>query len=195
MKNEKSAKNNKNSKGDSSIDQGMYLKFGVMIATSTIIMYLLMFLNTYQLSHVRWSETRFYMTLIMGSMMSVVMLLFMLRMYKNKMMNMAIVFGSLALLLFSTFLVRSQATVGETSWLSGMIPHHSIAILTSEKANIEDARVCRLAKSIIEAQKREISEMEWLIEDIKLNGVAKSTEEANSRPMPEYIYDAIRECE
>jgi uncharacterized protein (DUF305 family) len=47
-----------------------------------------------------------------------------------------------------------------------MIPHHSIAILTSERAKITDPRVRKLADDIIEAQRREIGEMEVLLRDI-----------------------------
>ena len=47
-----------------------------------------------------------------------------------------------------------------------MIPHHSIAILTSERANISDPRVRKLADDIIKAQKKEIQEMKALIEDL-----------------------------
>jgi uncharacterized protein (DUF305 family) len=47
------------------------------------------------------------------------------------------------------------------------IPHHSIAILTSERADIEDPRVRELADSIIEAQRSEIEEMKAYIEDLE----------------------------
>ena len=70
--------------------------------------------------------------------------------------------------------------------MEGMIPHHSIAILTSERAQIEDPRVRELADEIIEAQRKEIKEMEWLIEDIKANGVAQTQAEAEARPVPEF---------
>ncbi|WP_367183435.1 DUF305 domain-containing protein [Sporosarcina sp.] len=51
--------------------------------------------------------------------------------------------------------------------MKAMIPHHSIAILTSERANITDPRVRDLADGIIEAQKREIKEMKQLIKDLE----------------------------
>jgi hypothetical protein len=52
-----------------------------------------------------------------------------------------------------------------------MIPHHSIAILTSERSGIEDPRVRKLADEIIEAQRREIAEMKYLIRAIEREGV------------------------
>lgn len=144
-----------------------YLKFGLMILTSTFLMYWLMYLNTYELSHVFFSQTRLFMTLIMGSTMAVVMLLFMWKMYEDKKKNYMILGGSALLFALALFLVRSQTTVDDVSWMRAMIPHHSIAILTSERANISDERVQELANDIIEAQKREIKEMEALIEDLK----------------------------
>lgn len=148
----------------------MYLRFGAMIATSMVVMYGVMYLNTFELAHVRWSETRLFMTLLMGSTMAIIMLGFMLGMYKNRRANLAIVAVSLIIFGLGTWLVRSQTTVEESSYMSAMIPHHSIAILTSERSQIDDVRICELAVEIIEAQRREIAEMEWLIEDIDENG-------------------------
>ncbi len=178
-----------------SAEQKQYLRFGAMISSSMVLMYIVMYVNTYQMSHVEWSETRFFMTLLMGATMAVVMLAFMIGMYKNTKINVGIVLGSIVLFGLATFLVRSQTTVDDQSWMRGMIPHHSIAILTSENAEIEDVRVCNLAKDIIEAQKKEIDEMQWLVNDINQNGPATTQEEASSRPVPEYVGDAIRSCD
>ena len=166
--------------------RGSYSRFVAMIATSMAAMFLLMYVNTYQLDHVMWSETRFYMTLVMGAAMAGIMLSFMTGMYRDRKVNLAIFVGSLAVLVASVALVRSQATVDDVSYMSAMIPHHSIAILTSERAGIEDQRVRELADSIIEAQRREIKEMNWLISDIKANGVAATPSEAQSRPVPDF---------
>jgi|TARA_R110000796_G_scaffold251135_1_gene381847 membrane-associated HD superfamily phosphohydrolase len=163
-----------------------YWRFGAMIATSMLVMFGLMYLNTYEWSHARWSETRFYMTFIMGAAMAVIMLSFMLGMYKNTKTNIAIFAGSAVVFVLALFLVRSQTTVQDKAWMSAMIPHHSIAILTSERAEIEDVRVRELADEIIKAQRREIKEMNWLIEDIQQNGPATTEAEANARPVPEF---------
>ncbi|WJG10285.1 DUF305 domain-containing protein [Aliiglaciecola sp. LCG003] len=163
-----------------------YLKFLFMIATSTLVMFALMYLNTYQLSHVFYSETRTYMALYMGAAMAVVMLLFMLNMYKDKLKNGLILGLSITVFAISLFLVRSQITVDDQSWMSAMIPHHSIAILTSERATIQDKRVQALANNIIEAQRREIKEMQWLLNDIEVNGIAETEQQAQSRPVPSF---------
>ena len=167
--------------------QGSYAKFFAMIGTSIVVMFFLMYLHSYQiLDHSWFSETRAYMALIMGAAMMVVMLAYMLNMYKNKKANIAIFLSAIILFGSSLWLVRSQITVNDVDWMKGMIPHHSIAILTSERAQIDDVRVQELATEIIEAQRREISEMEWLIADIRENGVVATTEEAEARPLPEF---------
>lgn len=143
-----------------------YLKFGAMIATSTVVMFGLMYLNTYAFDHIFFSETRAYMALVMGATMAVIMLLFMLGMYENKKLNIGILVGSVVVFAGSLWLVRSQATVDDVSYMRAMIPHHSIAILTSRRAHISDPRVRELADGIIEAQVKEIGEMKALIEDL-----------------------------
>ncbi len=144
-----------------------YARFGAMIATSTIVMFGLMYLNTYALDHVWFSQTRAWMAVVMGATMAVIMLGFMLGMYRDKRVNLAIFIGSILAFAVALFLVRSQETVGDVSYMKAMIPHHSIAIMTSERAHIRDPRVRKLADGIIEAQVREIAEMERLIADLE----------------------------
>ena len=147
-----------------------YRRFFAMIATSTVIMYGLMYLNTYAVDHIWFSQTRAWMALLMGAVMAVIMLGFMWKMYDRKQVNMAIVGISVAVFAGSLWLVRSQETVGDISYMEAMIPHHSIAIMTSRRAHISDPRVRNLANDIIDAQVKEIGEMEKLIADIKANG-------------------------
>ncbi|HEU4319176.1 MAG TPA: DUF305 domain-containing protein [Acidimicrobiia bacterium] len=181
-------------RGHAGEEGGTYLRFGAMIATSMVVMYGVMYLNTFEVAHVRWSETRMFMTLLMGSTMAIIMLGFMLGMYKNRRANLAIVAVSLIIFGLGTWLVRSQTTVEESSYMSAMIPHHSIAILTSERSQIDDVRVCELAVEIVKAQRREIAEMEWLIEDIDENGAAASAEQAEQRPVPTFEGSSSRTC-
>ena len=144
-----------------------YAKFVAMIVTLTVVVLILKYLNTYVLDHVFFSETRTYMALAMGATMAVIMLLFMLNTYENWKMNKAILVASVIVFAGSLWLVRSQETVEDVSWMKAMIPHHSIAILTSERAHISDPRVRKLADSIIEAQRKEIEEMKFLIKDLE----------------------------
>ena len=147
-----------------------YGRFFAMIATSTVVMFGLMYLNTYLWTHVFWSETRAYMALLMGATMAIIMLGFMLSMYSSKMANATIFIGAAVVFAASLWLVRSQVTVGDTSYMRAMIPHHSIAIMTSSRADISDPRVRKLADEIIYAQDKEIAEMRYLVNDIDANG-------------------------
>ncbi|WP_281982846.1 DUF305 domain-containing protein [Thalassorhabdomicrobium marinisediminis] len=149
-----------------------YGRFFAMVGTSTALMFVLMYLNTYAIEHVFWSETRFYMTFVMGATMAVVMLLFMWSMYKNKTVNAVIIAASVVVFGGALWLVRSQATIADEAWMSAMIPHHSIAIMTSKRAETSDPRVHKLAQEIIDAQNREISEMRFLLNDIEARGEA-----------------------
>ena len=141
----------------------------LMIGTSAVLMFCLTYLNTYEINHVWFSWTRVFMAMIMAGSMALVMLFFMRHMYKDKRANSLVVAASLGLIGLGLGLVRSQATVRDVAWMKAMIPHHSIAILTSERAQISDLRVRKLADGIIATQKREIGEMEGLIRDLQGN--------------------------
>lgn len=140
-----------------------YARFGAMIATSTVVMFGLMYLNTYALEHIAYSQTRTWMALLMGAAMAIVMLGFMWSMYANRRANVAILVASAVVFAGALWLVRSQETVDDVAYMKAMIPHHSIAIMTSERAHIRDPQVRLLADRIIEAQVREIDEMKGLI--------------------------------
>jgi hypothetical protein len=143
------------------------LRFVAMIGTSTAVMYGLSYLNSYQVDHVYFSETRLYMSLLMGASMAAIMLSFMLHMHPSRRANLTIYLVSAVVFVASLWLVRSQATVGQVSYMKAMIPHHSIAILTSERAHITDPRVRDLADRIIEAQVAEIAEMKAYIAELE----------------------------
>jgi len=146
-----------------------YARFGAMVLTSTIVMFGLMYLNTYQLDHIFYSQTRTWMAILMGAVMAFIMLLFMWGMYKNRRANIAILVAAAVVFAGSLWLVRSQETVSDIDYMRAMIPHHSIAVLTSTQAHIRDPRVRELADQIIEAQVQEIAEMKRLIADLEGN--------------------------
>jgi uncharacterized protein (DUF305 family) len=154
-----------------------YSRFGAMIASSTAVMFGLMYLNTYALDHLWFSQTRAWMAVMMGAAMAIVMLVFMMGMYQNKRANLAILIGSVSVFAIALWLVRSQYSVNDVSYMKAMIPHHSIAIMTSRRAHIRDPRVRQLADSIIEAQVREIGEMEKLIGDLERNPTTHSADD------------------
>ncbi|WP_162417948.1 DUF305 domain-containing protein [Cyclobacterium roseum] len=146
-----------------------YTTFILMLACSAISMYITMYFNTYELSHVFFSWTRMYMTLIGIGGMAIIMFLFMRKMYANQKKNMAIILGSILLMASATFLVRQQIPITDVKWMRAMIPHHSIAILTSKQADLQDPEVKKLADEIIKAQEREIAEMKAMIRRLENN--------------------------
>lgn len=184
-------------KGADAADQrsGMsYWRLGGMIATSVVVMYLGMYIDTYALSHITWSESRMYMAITMGGLMVVIMLAWMLKMYTDRTVNVAIFVAATVVTITSITLDRSQATIDDESFMSAMIPHHSMAILRAESAGISDVRVCQLTVAISEAQRREIAEMQWLLADIRGSGPAETVEEARARPVPAFPATAERSC-
>ena len=145
-----------------------YRKFFLMLGLSFVAMYVTMYLNTYAMDHVYFSMTRFYMVCLGISVMGVIMLLVMKAMYTNKKKNTGILIGCVLLFSVALTLVRVQAPiVGDVLYMKGMIPHHSIAILTSERAAIKDPEVRKLADGIIAAQKKEIEQMKNMIKRLE----------------------------
>lgn len=146
-----------------------YTIFISMLLASGIAMYITMYLNTYEWSHAYFSWTRMYMTLMGLSTMAIIMFLFMRKMYKDKAKNIGIILGSIAIFFTSLFLVRQQKPIEDIRWMKAMIPHHSIAILTSGRAELSDPEVKKLAEDIIKAQRKEIEEMKAMIQRLEQN--------------------------
>ncbi|MCO5733407.1 DUF305 domain-containing protein [Rhizobium sp. SSA_523] len=146
-----------------------YTRYAAMVAASSGTMLGLMYLNTYSFQHITFTQTRIWMALLMGATMTFLMLIFMWHMYKSKIANFAII--ATALMAYSTFswLVRSQATVSDADYMKAMIPHHSIAVLTSTGADSKDPRVRDLANRIIQAQVEEFAETKRLINSLEEN--------------------------
>ena len=147
----------------------MYKKFFLMLAASFITMYAVMYLHTYEIGHVFFSTTRFYMTILMICPMALIMMGFMRHMYQDKKINLIIMIGTIAVFAASFVMMRSQTFVDDKGYLRGMIPHHSIAILTSKRANITDPEVRRMADEIIKAQEKEITQMKAIINRMENN--------------------------
>lgn len=144
-----------------------YTKFLLMLLFSAISMYITMYFNTYEIDHVYFSWTRMYMTMIGVGGMAIIMFLMMQSMYKDKTKNIMILTGSVLIMGIATFLVRQQIPIDDVKWMKAMIPHHSIAILTSSKADIQDPEVKELANGIIETQRKEIAEMKRMIKRLE----------------------------
>ncbi|TXE13513.1 DUF305 domain-containing protein [Algoriphagus aquimarinus] len=144
-----------------------YLKFAAMMAVSFVIMYAVMFLNADVFEHVMLSTTRTYMTILMIAPMAISMMLFMWGMYENKKVNYAILVSSLIIFFGTLTMLRNQTLIADVQWMKAMIPHHSSAIMVSQKAHLQDPEAQKLAQDIIEAQKREIAQMQAMIQRLE----------------------------
>ncbi|SDH82436.1 protein of unknown function [Chryseobacterium taeanense] len=136
-----------------------YKKFSLTILLSSIIMYVIMFLNMDKIEDYYTSITRIYMTLLMVAPMAIIMILMMRKMYTNKRINTGIITVATFVFIIALIGLRSQTPVGDVQYLRAMIPHHSSAIMTSKNASIKDPEVRQLADSIIKSQEREIRQM------------------------------------
>lgn len=145
-------------------------RFGAMIATSTFIMFFLMYQLIYSLDHAMFSINNIIASLAMGCVMAIVMLFFMWPMYKGVRTKIAVLVLASLFSVILLFTNRSQSLIGDVDFMKSMIPHHSIAITNAREASISDPRVRELADQIIESQVREIAEMKILLHDIAQNG-------------------------
>lgn len=145
-------------------------RFAAMIATSTFVMFFLMYQLVYEADHLMFSVNRLVASLVMGSVMTAVMLSFMWSMYEGQGLKITILAGAAVLGIALLFVNRSQSLINDTRFMKAMIPHHSIAINNARKADIRDPRVRALADEIIASQVREIRTMKLLIDDIERNG-------------------------
>ncbi|WP_254448891.1 DUF305 domain-containing protein [Spirosoma rhododendri] len=143
--------------------KGNYTRFFLMLGVSFVVMHLTMYLNTEQADHLYLSVNRLYMTTLMISSMSLIMLGFMRSMYRNVRLNQLIVTGSVGLFVAALVGVRNQTFIDDKLFMHSMIPHHSIAILVSKRANLKDPEVKQLAQNIIDAQEREIAQMKRIL--------------------------------
>ena len=153
-------------------------RFAAMIATSTLIMFFLMYQLVYELDHALFSMNRLVASLVMGAVMTVVMLGFMWPMYRPSGVKVAVLAAGVVSAGVLLHVNRSQALIGDVAFTQSMIPHHSIAINNARKAEISDPRVRELADGIIRSQVFEIEEMKLLLQEIDEHG------ERGADPLP-----------
>ncbi|SFB09430.1 DUF305 domain-containing protein [Algoriphagus aquimarinus] len=144
-----------------------YVKFAAMMAVSFVIMYAVMFLNADLFEHVMLSTTRTYMTILMIAPMAISMMLFMWGMYENKKANYMILASAVIIFIGTLTMLRNQTMIADVQWMKAMIPHHSSAIMVSQKAHLQDPEAQKLAQDIIEAQKKEIAQMNEMIKRLE----------------------------
>ncbi|MGZ8534022.1 MAG: DUF305 domain-containing protein [Flavitalea sp.] len=111
--------------------------------------------------------TRTYIALLMVAPMSVVMMTMMDKMYPDKKINTGIIIGGIVLFAAILAALRTQTPIGDVQYMKAMIPHYSSAFVVSKKADIKDPEVKKLSEQIIQAQEKEIAEMEALLNRLK----------------------------
>jgi hypothetical protein len=104
---------------------------------------------------------------MMTAAMGVLMILLMPMMYPNTRKNAIWIISSIAVFSLTFVGVHRQFGISDVQYMKGMIPHHSIAIMTSKHAHITDPRVRKLADDIIKTQEKEIAEMKHLIDSLQ----------------------------
>lgn len=168
-------------------------RFAAAIATSTVVMFFLMYQLIYSLDHATFSINRLVASLVMACVMSVIMAGFMWSMLEGKRVKIAVLVVAVIAGAALLFINRNQVLIDDVGFMRSMIPHHSIAINNARNASISDPRVRELADQIIESQVIEIAQMQALIDDIERSG-ERGTDELPPRSA-ELTPDMVPEIE
>lgn len=144
-----------------------YMHLAVMAMLSFIAMYVLMYAMVNAFGNVYASFNQFYMAGLMAAPMVIIELVVMRMMYPRKGLNLAIILGSILLLVLFWFAIRQQTAIGDEQFLRSMIPHHAGAILMCEQASIDDPEIRQLCEGIVEGQQKEIDQMKAKLESLQ----------------------------
>ncbi|WP_240685026.1 DUF305 domain-containing protein [Arthrobacter nitrophenolicus] len=142
----------------------MYLKFSLILLVSLAVMWVLSMSMIRSIDHFYFNLSNFWMALLMVSAMGIVMTIGMWSMFKNRTANIAMLAGFAVLFAAVFALGRTETFVGNDQFLKSMIPHHSRAVLVCQESTITDPEIVELCESIVEAQQREISQMEAILD-------------------------------
>ncbi len=144
--------------------QGHYGRLMIELAIDFVIMYLVMYTMIRSLDHFYLNINNVWMTLMMVTPMALVMLAAMRSMFPSRSRNLLVIAGALVVFGVSFYGMRTQAAVGDEQFLKSMIPHHSGAILMCQEASITDPEIDALCLEIVAAQRREIAQMQAILE-------------------------------
>jgi len=140
------------------------MTMALMFVGSFIIQYLLMSLiMVNNIGDFTNSLGKFYMSIIMGLYMVVLEVMMHDHQYDVVSTKYYVILGFL--LVVSIVLYRTQQFVTDKQYIEGMIEHHSMAILTSNKIleKTDNYNVAKLAKEILQKQQDEIIVMKDLL--------------------------------
>lgn len=143
----------------SNMSEHHYRSLILMAVFSFVAMYILMYSMVNTIGNVFNNVNQFYMAGLMAAPMVPIELFLMRSMYQDRRRNMIFVIASITLGLLFFLLIRQQGAVTDKQFLRSMIPHHAAAILMCEQANLHDAEIKELCKTIISSQQQEIDQM------------------------------------
>ena len=144
----------------------MELKYSLytMLVGSFIIQFIVMsciMTNSYK--NITFSVGKFYMSVIMALLMGLLeVFMFDIHMRIISLYYYLILFFMLSIFIY---LYRNQIYIEDKDYLTEMIEHHSMAVLTSDEIlqKTQSERVKKLAESILTTQEKEIEYMRQLI--------------------------------
>ena len=136
-----------------------YVRLAVMLVLSFIAMYILMYAMVDRFENVHPSFNQLYMAALMTAAMIVIELLVMGGMYPNRKLNAALIAVGVVALAVCWIFIRRQTAIDDEQFLKSMIPHHAGAILMCNEAQLRDAQLQELCRSIVFGQQQEIDQM------------------------------------
>ena len=146
------------------MQHSMWLRLAVMTVVGFVAMYLLMFTMIDSGGDFFQNLNMAYMAGSMTAAMVVIELIVMSVMYKNAKLRNLLIGVSAVLLVVTVLCTRYQTGIGDVGFLRSMIPHHSGAILMCREAAITDPELVKLCGEITESQRREIDQMNRILE-------------------------------
>ncbi|MET3835167.1 hypothetical protein ABIB58_000486 [Brevundimonas sp. UYEF29] len=144
-----------------------YLMFWINMALGLVVMYVVMFSMIDGLVDFKNNLNMFYMAVTMWAPMGIFMLATMPGMYPNRRLNLALYALFVLLTAGSFWATRAQALIDDRQFVESMIPHHSGAILMCREADLSDPELVALCGEIVEAQRREIDQMNRIAERLR----------------------------
>ena len=146
---------------------GMYRRLLIMVVSSFLAMYALMYAMVNSFANVVHGLNQAYMAGLMAAAMVIIELVVMWGMYENRRLNIGVLAVSIAALALCWIGIRQQLAIGNRQFLRSMIPHHAGAILMCQQASIDDPRIEQLCKGIVQSQSSEIVLMKQMLRDAK----------------------------
>ena len=136
----------------------------MMIGSFLLQMFIMSFIMTNMPKNITFSIGKFYISVIMAILMGILEVI--MFDYHMKTISVSYYLFLFFMLVMLVYLYRNQVYVEDEDYLSEMIEHHSMALLTSEEIlqNTKSERVKKLAENIILTQEKEIEYMRKLLQ-------------------------------